>query len=120
MIHEIPLERGNLHGHFSRELEPVLTIDPGDSVRIDVPNAGWRVVGDRPMIPNEELKGLGHALAGPIEVRRARAGQTLSIRVDEVVPGSWGVDDHAAAGGARDASGSSTGRPDGRAGSRSS
>ena len=91
VIHEIPLERGNLHGHFSRELEPVLTIDPGDSVRIDVPNAGWRVVGDRPMIPNEELKGLGHALAGPIEVRGARAGQTLSIRVDEVVPGSWGV-----------------------------
>ena len=91
MIHEIPLERASLHGHFSRELAPVLTIDPGDSVRIDVPNAGWRVQGDRPMVPQEELKSLGHALAGPIEVRGARAGQTLAVQVDDVVPGSWGV-----------------------------
>ena len=33
----------------------------------------------------------GHALAGPIEVRGARAGQTLSVRIDEVTPGPWGV-----------------------------
>jgi acetamidase/formamidase len=39
VIHELPLERANLHGHFSRELPPVLTVDPGDSVPIDVPNA---------------------------------------------------------------------------------
>jgi acetamidase/formamidase len=91
VIHEIPLERGNLHGHFSRELEPVLTIDPGDSVRIDVPNAGWHLELDEPMWPRAELKGLGHALAGPIEVRGARAGQTLVVRIDEVDPGSWGI-----------------------------
>jgi len=91
VIHEIPLERANLHGHFSSELEPVLTIDRGDSVRIDVPNAGWRVEWDTPIVPRSEIEGLGHALAGPIQVRGARAGQTLSIRVDEVVPGSWGV-----------------------------
>jgi acetamidase/formamidase len=29
VIHELPLERRTLHGHFSRDLEPVLTIDPG-------------------------------------------------------------------------------------------
>ena len=91
MIHELPLERANLHGYFSRELDPVLTIEPGDSVRIDVPNAGWRVVGDRPMIPAEELKGLGHALAGPIVVRGARTGQTLAVRIDDVRPASWGI-----------------------------
>ena len=33
----------------------------------------------------------GHALAGPIEVRGAQAGQVLAVRIDEVVPGSWGV-----------------------------
>ena len=32
MLHELPLERRTIHGHFSRELEPVLTVDPGDSV----------------------------------------------------------------------------------------
>ena len=91
MIHEIPLEGANLHGHFSRELETVLTIDPGDSVRIDVPNAGWYVEASGPMRPREELEGLGHALAGPVEVRGARAGQTLEVRIDEVKPGPWGI-----------------------------
>ena len=31
-LHELPLERRYLHGHFSRDLEPVVEIDPGDSV----------------------------------------------------------------------------------------
>ena len=31
MIHEIPLERRTLHGHFSRELAPVAAIDSGDT-----------------------------------------------------------------------------------------
>jgi acetamidase/formamidase len=91
VIHEIPLERRALHGHFSVDLEPVLTVDPGDSVRIDVPNAGWRVEPDRPIVPRVQLEGLGHALAGPIEVRGARAGQTLAVRIDEVTPGPWGI-----------------------------
>ena len=91
MIHDIPLERANLQGQFSRDFEPVLSVDPGHSVRIDVPNAGWHLDLDEPMWPREELQGLGHALAGPIEVRGARAGQTLVVQVDEVVPGSWGI-----------------------------
>ncbi len=91
MVHELALERRNLHGHFSRELAPVLTIDPGDSVRIAVPNAGWRLdSGDRFGPLDEKLDG-GHALAGPMEVRGARAGQTLALRIDEVRPGPWGV-----------------------------
>ena len=36
MIHELPLERATLHGHFSRDLPPVLTIEPGDSVRFRI------------------------------------------------------------------------------------
>ena len=41
VIHELPLERRTLHGHFSRDLAPVLTIDPGDRCRFATPNAGW-------------------------------------------------------------------------------
>ena len=33
----------------------------------------------------------GHALAGPIEVRGARAGETLVVRIDDVTPGPWGA-----------------------------
>jgi acetamidase/formamidase len=91
VIHDLPLERHYLHGYFSRELEPVLTIDSGDSVRIDVPNAGWHVEWAEPIAPRPELEGLGHALAGPIEVRGARAGQTLSVQIDDVAPGEWGI-----------------------------
>ncbi len=89
--HELPLGRRTLHGHFSRDLPPVLSIEPGDSVRISVPNAGWELDSGDEFEPR--LQGLddGHALAGPIEVRGARAGQTLAVRIDEVRPGPWGV-----------------------------
>ena len=89
--HELPLERRHLHGHFSRELEPVVTIDPGDSVRLSVPNAGWRLESGEPFEPRDDELDSGHALAGPIEVRGARAGQTLAVTIDDVRPGSWGI-----------------------------
>jgi acetamidase/formamidase len=91
VIHALPLERRNLHGHFSRELEPVLEIDAGDSVRIDVPSAGWELASGDAFEPRSSPEDDGHALVGPIAVRGARAGQTLAVRIDEVTPGPWGV-----------------------------
>ena len=89
--HELPLDASVLHGRFSRELRPVLTIDPGDSVAISVPNAGWATSRDDHVArPVPELD-TGHALAGPVEVRGARVGQTLAVRIDDVTPGAWGV-----------------------------
>ena len=90
MIHELPLERHVLHGHFSRDRPPVLTIDPGDSVRFSTPNAGWRLGDGELFEPRSSPEDDGHALAGPIEVRGARAGSTLAVHVDEVVPERWG------------------------------
>jgi acetamidase/formamidase len=91
VIHRLPLERGNLHGHFSRELEPVLEIDPGDAVHLSVPNAGWDLDSGEAFEPRASPEDDGHPLAGPIAVRGARAGQTLVVRVDDVIPGSWGT-----------------------------
>ena len=90
-LHDLPCDAAVLHGHFSRELEPVLTIDPGDSVRISTPNAGWEIAPDRAVVARSPDLDTGHPLAGPIEMRGARAGQTLAIRIDDVVPGPWGV-----------------------------
>jgi len=90
-VHEIPLERRTLHGHFSRDLEPVLTVDPGDTVRISTPNAGWYLASGDQFEPRDACLDEGHALAGPICVRGAVEGQTLAVRIDEVVPGPWGV-----------------------------
>ena len=90
MIHELPLEENSLHGYFSSTLPPVLTVEPGDSVRFPVLNAGWFWDPNDPHDRDRELHA-GHALRGPIEVRGARAGQTLVVRVDEVTPRTWGA-----------------------------
>jgi len=93
VIHEIPLERRTLHGHFSRELEPVISIEPGDSVRFQSLDAGWHWEIEAEYLAERDAEHLdsGHALNGPVEVRGARAGQTLAIRIDEVLPRQWGV-----------------------------
>ena len=90
MIHKLPLERRTLHGQFSRELEPVLSVDPGDSVRFATPNANWFVESGERFAEYDPELDKGHALAGPVEVRGAAPGATLAVRIDEVRPGSWG------------------------------
>jgi len=90
MVHEIPLERRTLHGHFSRDLEPVLTVEPGDTIAFACPNAGWEIAPGERFEPYDEELDEGHALIGPIEVRGARTGRTLVVHVERVVPGSFG------------------------------
>lgn len=97
MIHEIPLERRTVHGHFSPDLPPILTVDSGDSVRFATLDAGW---GHEPPAPDAGERwtlgpkdpgvDLGHPLVGPIAVRRARKGDVLAVQIDEVTPGPWG------------------------------
>ena len=91
MIYDLPLSSATLHGYFSRDLEPVLTIAPGDAVRLSVPNSSWFIEPERKVVPRDPVLDIGHALAGPIAVRGARAGDTLAVRIDAITPGSWGV-----------------------------
>ncbi len=95
-LHEIPLERRTLHGHFSRELAPVLTIDSGDTIAFSTLDAGWgleaaRLDGSerRQFEPRDELDA-GHALVGPVEVRGALAGQVLEVRIERLRVGEFG------------------------------
>lgn len=76
-----------MRGWFSREYEPVETIEPGGSVSFHARNAGWKW---DPVNVTDRPEGAGHALEGPFEVRGASAGQTLIVRVDEVMPRPWG------------------------------
>jgi acetamidase/formamidase len=91
VIHEIPLERRTLHGHFSRELPPILTVESGDTVAFACLDAGWHEESGAEFEPRDEVLDQGHALVGPIEIQGARAGQTLEVRIDHVRVGSWGV-----------------------------
>jgi acetamidase/formamidase len=98
-IHELALEQRTLHGHFSPDLEPVLEIESGDSVRLSVPNHAWDLTPEEHFESRNPAIDTGHALAGPIAVKGANVGQTLAVHVDEVEPASWGVthggEDHA-------------------------
>jgi acetamidase/formamidase len=95
-LHEIPLERRTLHGHFSRDLQPVVTIEPGDSIAISTLDAGWGLEAGpnrRRFEPRDPELDAGHPLIGPVEVRGARAGQVLAVRVDAVRVGPYGFTD---------------------------
>lgn len=81
-----------LHGNFSRERQPVLTIDSGDSIHYRTLDAGWML--ERPTSLKEvkrfEPRANGHALCGPIAIRGAQPGMTLAVQINEVRPGPWG------------------------------
>ena len=89
MKHEIPLERRTLHGHFSRDLDPILTIDSGDTVCVACLNAGWHMGREQTFEPRDGDLDQGHALIGPFAVRDARAGETLEVRIETVRVGPW-------------------------------
>ena len=95
IIHVLEPDERTLHGHFSRQLAPVLEIDPGDTVVFGALDAGWglesyeggryrprREVADHPD---------GHALTGPVLIRGAGKGMTLRIDIGDVIPGAWGA-----------------------------
>ena len=88
--HEIPLERRTLHGHFSCDLEPIVSIDPGDTIAFSTLDSGWHVSPGAHFEPRDEELDSGHALIGPVEVHGARAGQVLEVAIDRVVVGDWG------------------------------
>jgi len=91
MLHEVPLERRTLHGHFSVDLEPVLTIDSGDTIAFACPNAGWYLPTGEQFEPRDYEVDAGHALVGPVDVRGARPGQVLEVRIDSLRVGTFGV-----------------------------
>lgn len=97
-LHVIEPERQTLHGHFSRDLPPVLTVDSGDMVRYRLLDAGWHLddgIGDGtaeapkfgPRLPELDA---GHALCGPVAIRGAEPGMTLEIEIGELRTGPYG------------------------------
>ena len=85
------------HGFFDRDLAPVASVEPGDTVRFATLESGWSPEPFDIADPAARVRhaawteGCGHALTGPVAVRGARAGQVLEIRIDAVRPGGWGT-----------------------------
>jgi len=89
--------RQNVHGHFSRDLPPILTIDPGDTVHYRTLDARWGIekqtsvdVPPAKLSPRDPAVDSGHCLVGPIAITGAEPGMTLEIQIDDIRVGSWG------------------------------
>src|SRR5262249_50232266 len=96
--HILEPTRQTLHACFSRDLEPALTIDPGDTVIFRTLDAGWGRTGrerfglDLPEFepdPTHDTPG-SHALCGPIAIRGAAPGDVLEVRIEDIQPDTWG------------------------------
>jgi acetamidase/formamidase len=95
--HQLDPERRTLHGHWSPDLPPVLTIDPGDTVQFGTLDAAWGIAPPttprRPNIqfePRDPKLDAGHALTGPVAIRGATPGMVLAVTVEDLRTGSWG------------------------------
>ncbi|MGH7921665.1 MAG: acetamidase/formamidase family protein [Candidatus Dormibacteraceae bacterium] len=97
MRHHLKPARETLHGHFSPDLPPALTIDDGDVVEFTTLDARWNLApmaapgrAAQPFEPRQAQLDAGHALTGPVHVRGADPGSTLAIEILRLDVGSWG------------------------------
>ncbi len=98
-LHIIEPDQHTLHDVFSRDLPPILTIDPGDTVRFRTLDADWNLAprrstryDERPLqfTPRPAGQEDGHPLCGPVAIRGAQPGMTLEVHIDSIRPGGWG------------------------------
>ncbi|GMK37634.1 acetamidase [Paenibacillus sp. CCS19] len=94
-IYKLRAERSTLHGSFSKEIEPALTINSGDSVQFQTLDGGWgyycQTNGKRMKFPERNREtDKGHALCGPIYIHGAKPGMTLEVQINNLVPGACG------------------------------
>ena len=90
-MHELPLDPPTCTATSRASSSRCSTVDPGDSVRIAVPNAGWR---RRPRRARRRRRDPSStpAMRSPGRSRCAAPGRPDARRaIDEVVPGPWGA-----------------------------
>lgn len=101
MMHMIVPSIMNLHGRYSRDRKPILTVDSGDTILARTRCCGW---GFEPppaidvipsIIPRAERadpeNDEGLCLLGPIAVKGAKPGMTLEVDIEELRVGAYGL-----------------------------
>lgn len=98
-FYRVEPEQRTLHGAFSQDIAPILTIETGDTVCFRTLDADWNLAPRQSTRYNEPPTQFaprpigqeqGHALCGPIAIRGAEPGMTLAVHIDAVQPGAWG------------------------------
>lgn len=88
-MHEI--QAGRTTFSFRPDAEPVLRIDPGETVKFETspePSERLLAAGDR-WIDALDIKAI-NAVAGPVYINGAEPGDAISVEILDVVPGPWG------------------------------
>jgi acetamidase/formamidase len=91
--HRLDPTPGTVTDVFSRDLPPVLTVDPGDTIEVRSLDASGYL--ERQQAPGEPRPRMfsesrGHCLAGPIAVRGAQPGMMLAVHLLSLRPDDWG------------------------------
>jgi acetamidase/formamidase len=98
-LYIIEPDQRTLHGAFSRDFAPILTINSGDTVRFRTLDSDWNLAPrqstrhDEPpaqFTPRPAGQEDGHPLCGPVAIRGALPGMTLAVQINTIRPGSWG------------------------------
>jgi acetamidase/formamidase len=90
-VHILEPDRRTLHGCFRRDMPPVLTIEPGETVRFAALDSGWHLGPEREFEGRVSPEDDGHALTGPVAIRGAQPGMTLEVVIGEIVTGAFGA-----------------------------
>jgi len=78
---------------FSRDIAPVLTVEPGDTVVLrSLDASGYLSPQIEPgeQVPRLMVDARGHTLTGPIAVAGAEPGMVLAVRLISLRPDDWG------------------------------
>jgi acetamidase/formamidase len=99
--HTLPAGAATCHwGFFDATLEPVLTVESGDTVTMDtvsgpadiLPSDGFEVLAAHYDVLNHlQPRARGHILTGPVAVSGAEPGDVLEIRIEAIsLAQNWG------------------------------
>lgn len=96
MIHKIKIKNENLHGSFSNEYEPILTVKSGDTIRMQTPDIEWgysKSKGEERDFFKSNVNEADprHPMIGPIKIDGAKSGMVLEVKLNDIVPGWYGT-----------------------------
>ncbi|MRX71936.1 acetamidase [Bacillus lacus] len=94
-IHQIEIKDQHLQGSISRNYEPILAVNSGDTVQFTAIDIGWGYSSqqgeEREIFQSRERENFwGHPVLGPIYVNGARPGDVLEVKIDQLTPGWYG------------------------------
>ncbi len=90
--HVLSESEDSIHFEWNNDLEPVLTVQPGDTVRFEC-----RVGGNEQITPDSTVDDVVeldpdhiHPLSGPVAIEGARPGDVLEVTIVEMEHHGWG------------------------------